>query len=269
MKILVLHGPNLNLFGRREPHIYGTTTLAEINAKLTALAGQLGVELETLQSNHEGVLVDKLHDGIDLLDGALLNPAGLTQHGVALHDAIKAMPFPVLEIHMSNIAAREVWRDGVHRVAGGEGHDPGIGMALLHRRPVGARRSGARGQGTSDARPDADRELGDGARMTMTDVSPRVRQAIDGLLIAACLALTTVGAARAQDDGATSQSSAPRTAEGDYVGPREVVELDGRLIFSAYNPRHGLELWRADPATGSASLAADIRPAGAAPGRAG
>jgi 3-dehydroquinate dehydratase-2 len=59
------------------------------------------------------VLVDKLHDGIDLLDGALLNPAGLTQHGVALHDAIKAMPFPVLEIHMSNIAAREVWRDRV------------------------------------------------------------------------------------------------------------------------------------------------------------
>ena len=110
MKILVLHGPNLNLFGRREPHIYGTTTLAEINAKLAALAGQLGVELETLQSNHEGVLVDKLHDGIDLLDGALLNPAGLTQHGVALHDAIKAMPFPVLEIHMSNIAAREPWR---------------------------------------------------------------------------------------------------------------------------------------------------------------
>ena len=111
MKILVLHGPNLNLFGRREPHIYGTTTLAEINAKLAALAGQLGVELETLQSNHEGVLVDKLHDGIDLLDGALLNPAGLTQHGVALHDAIKAMPFPVLEIHMTNIATREPWRD--------------------------------------------------------------------------------------------------------------------------------------------------------------
>ena len=111
MKILVLHGPNLNLFGRREPHIYGTTTLAEINAKLTALAGQLGVEIGMLQSNHEGVLVDKLHEGIDLLDGALLNPAGLTQHGVALHDAIKAMPFPVLEIHMTNIAAREVWRD--------------------------------------------------------------------------------------------------------------------------------------------------------------
>lgn len=111
MKILVLHGPNLNLFGRREPHIYGHTTLAQINAHLQALATELDVELETLQSNHEGVLVDKLHEQIDIASGALLNPAGLTQHGVPLHDAIKAMPFPVLEIHMSNIAAREPWRD--------------------------------------------------------------------------------------------------------------------------------------------------------------
>jgi 3-dehydroquinate dehydratase II len=110
MKILVLHGPNLNLFGRREPHIYGTTTLAEINQKLTTLARELDVELETLQSNHEGALIDKLHECIDSAQGALLNPAGLTQHGVPLHDAIKAMPFPVLEIHMSNIAAREPWR---------------------------------------------------------------------------------------------------------------------------------------------------------------
>lgn len=82
MKILVLHGPNLNLFGRREPHIYGTTTLAEINQRLAALAGELGVELATVQSNHEGALID----------------------------AIKAMPFPTLEVHMSNIAAREAWR---------------------------------------------------------------------------------------------------------------------------------------------------------------
>jgi 3-dehydroquinate dehydratase-2 len=111
MKILVLHGPNLNLFGRREPHIYGTTTLAEINAKLEGLASELGVEIETFQSNHEGALVDKFHENIDTASGALLNPAGLTQHGVSLHDAIKAMPFPVLEIHMSNIAAREAWRD--------------------------------------------------------------------------------------------------------------------------------------------------------------
>ena len=110
MKILVLHGPNLNLFGRREPHIYGKTTLPEINARLERLAGELGVELSILQSNHEGALIDFLHEHIDSAQGALVNPAGLTQHGVPLHDAIKAMPFPTIEVHMSNIAAREVWR---------------------------------------------------------------------------------------------------------------------------------------------------------------
>ena len=110
MKILVLHGPNLNLFGRREPHIYGTTTLAQIDERLQALASELGVALDIFQSNHEGALVDKLHENIDSAAGALVNPAGLTQHGVPLHDAIKAMPFPVIEVHMSNIAAREEWR---------------------------------------------------------------------------------------------------------------------------------------------------------------
>ncbi|GAB3764219.1 type II 3-dehydroquinate dehydratase [Ramlibacter monticola] len=110
LKILVLHGPNLNLFGRREPHIYGTTTLAQIDERLGLLAAELGVQLETFQSNHEGALVDKFHENIDIAAGALLNPAGLTQHGVSLHDAIKAMPFPVIEVHMSNIAAREEWR---------------------------------------------------------------------------------------------------------------------------------------------------------------
>jgi len=110
MKILVLHGPNLNLFGRREPHIYGTTTLAQINDMLATLAGELGVTLETIQSNHEGALIDFLHQHIDTAQGALVNPAGLTQHGVPLHDAIKAMPFPVVEVHMSNLATREPWR---------------------------------------------------------------------------------------------------------------------------------------------------------------
>jgi 3-dehydroquinate dehydratase II len=114
VKFLVLHGPNLNLFGRREPHIYGHTTLAQIDEKLAALAAELGVQLETIQSNHEGVLVDFLHRHIDEAQGALVNPAGLTQHGVPLHDAIKAMPFPVIEVHMSNIAARESWR--VHSI---------------------------------------------------------------------------------------------------------------------------------------------------------
>lgn len=110
IQILILHGPNLNLFGRREPHIYGSTTLAQINERLQALAAELGVTLEILQSNHEGALIDKLHERIDTAQGALLNPAGLTQHGVPLHDAIKAMPFPVIEVHLSNIAAREPWR---------------------------------------------------------------------------------------------------------------------------------------------------------------
>ena len=110
MHILILHGPNLNLFGRREPHIYGTMTLAEIDAKLQALASELGTRLTIAQSNHEGVLIDTLHAHIDDADGAVLNPGGLTQHSVSLHDAIKAMPFPVIEVHMSNLAAREQWR---------------------------------------------------------------------------------------------------------------------------------------------------------------
>jgi 3-dehydroquinate dehydratase-2 len=110
MKILVLHGPNLNLFGRREPHIYGSMTLNEINDKLQAIARELKVELEVLQSNHEGALVDFLHKNMDSAAGGIVNPAGLTQHGVSLHDAIKAMPFPMVEVHMSNIAAREEWR---------------------------------------------------------------------------------------------------------------------------------------------------------------
>jgi 3-dehydroquinate dehydratase-2 len=116
---LVLHGPNLNLFGRREPHIYGTTTLAQINDYLSALAGELGVQLVTYQSNHEGALVDKLHEYIDTAAGALVNPAGLTQHGVSLHDAIKAMPFPVLE---------------VHHQPGREGHGSRSWVALLYLR---------------------------------------------------------------------------------------------------------------------------------------
>ena len=77
---------------------------------MSTLAGELGVELKVIQSNHEGALIDFLHEHIDTAQGALVNPAGLTQHGVPLHDAIKAMPFPTIEVHMSNIAARESWR---------------------------------------------------------------------------------------------------------------------------------------------------------------
>ena len=108
--ILALHRPNLNLFGRREPHIYGTMTLEQINERLRTLAAKIQVQLVIVQSNHEGALVDALHEHMDKAAGAVINPAGLTQHGVSLHDAIKAMPFPVIEVHMSNIAAREPWR---------------------------------------------------------------------------------------------------------------------------------------------------------------
>jgi 3-dehydroquinate dehydratase-2 len=152
MKILILHGPNLNLFGRREPHIYGTTTLAQIDAQLAALAAELNVTLETVQSNHEGVLIDFLHRHIDEAQGALVNPAGLTQHGVPLHDAIKAMPFPVLEVHMSNIAAREPWRSHSIISPAVKGTIQGLGPQsyLLGLRGVVALAQAEKSQGTSE-----------------------------------------------------------------------------------------------------------------------
>ena len=108
--ILILHGPNLNLFGRREPHIYGTMTLDQINERLRTLAAKIQVKLAIVQSNHEGVLVDTLQKHMDEAAGAILNPGALTQYGVSLHDCIKAMPFPVIEVHLSNLATREEWR---------------------------------------------------------------------------------------------------------------------------------------------------------------
>ncbi|MGH2355060.1 MAG: type II 3-dehydroquinate dehydratase [Chloroflexota bacterium] len=110
MKILVLHGPNLNLLGRREPHIYGRTTLAQIDERIRALAAELDADVEIFQSNHEGALLDTLHAHLDDVDGCVLNPAALTQYGVGLHDCIKAVPFPVIEVHLSNVQAREQWR---------------------------------------------------------------------------------------------------------------------------------------------------------------
>ncbi len=107
---LVLHGPNLNLTGRREPHLYGTTTLAEIDAALHARAGQLGWALAIQQSNHEGVLVDFLHAHFGDCDGIVINPGALTHYGLALRDALAAMGVPVIEVHLSNIHAREPWR---------------------------------------------------------------------------------------------------------------------------------------------------------------
>jgi 3-dehydroquinate dehydratase-2 len=109
-KILVLHGPNLNYLGKREPHIYGSMSLEQLNERLRTLATKIQVQLITVQSNHEGVLVDTLYKHIGEVAGAIINPAGLTQFGVSLHDAIKTMPFPVIEVHISNRHAREEWR---------------------------------------------------------------------------------------------------------------------------------------------------------------
>lgn len=111
LRVLVVHGPNLNLLGRREPQIYGVTTLDQINERLATLATDLGVELVTLQSNHEGALVDFFQAHMDSADAAIINAAGLSFHSVALHDVIKAMPFPVIEVHISNLGTR----DDIHR----------------------------------------------------------------------------------------------------------------------------------------------------------
>lgn len=108
MRILVLHGPNLNLLGTREPDIYGTTTLAEIDAALAALAAELGIAIETSQSNHEGVLVDRIQAA--RADGILINPGGYTHTSVAIRDALTGVGIPFVEVHLSNIHGREPFR---------------------------------------------------------------------------------------------------------------------------------------------------------------
>jgi 3-dehydroquinate dehydratase-2 len=110
MKILILHGPNLNLLGTREPEVYGSATLEDLNSHLTVLGKELGVEIKCLQSNHEGALIDALQDARTWAFGVLFNPGGYTHTSVALRDAISAIQIPVVEVHISNVYAREEFR---------------------------------------------------------------------------------------------------------------------------------------------------------------
>ena len=109
-KILVIHGPNLNMLGQREPEIYGDQSLDEINAQLLKLGEKLGMEIETYQSNHEGEIVDRIQLAVGSCDGILINPAAYTHTSIAIRDALSLLDIPVIEIHLSNIYKREPFR---------------------------------------------------------------------------------------------------------------------------------------------------------------
>ena len=142
-RILVIHGPNLNLLGQREPEVYGSTTLADIDADLAECAVSEGCTLESFQSNHEGELIDRIQAALGESDGILINPGGLTHSSVALRDALLAVALPVVEVHLSNVFARESFRHhsyvsgialGVISGLGAKGYRMGLSALLDHLR---------------------------------------------------------------------------------------------------------------------------------------
>ncbi len=130
MRVLVLHGPNLNLLGTREPEVYGRTTLAEINARLLEQARGAGASLESFQSNHEGALIDRVQasrtDGTGFI---IINPGGLTHTSIALRDALAAVAVPFVEVHLSNVHRREAFRHHSYFSDLAEGVVAGLGAA--------------------------------------------------------------------------------------------------------------------------------------------
>ena len=128
MKILVLNGPNLNLLGQREPDVYGTTSLDDIVAAVKERANSLDVEIESFQSNEEGELVTRVGEAVKAYDGILFNPAAYTHTSVALRDAIQASPVPCVEVHLSNIYAREEFRHNSLTAAACVGQVTGFGV---------------------------------------------------------------------------------------------------------------------------------------------
>lgn len=109
-KVLVIHGPNLNLTGLREPGVYGTVSLADINEEILQTAKEMGLECEVFQSNHEGAIIDKLHQTLEGTDGIILNAGAYTHYSYAIRDALASVKKPCVEVHLSNIHAREEFR---------------------------------------------------------------------------------------------------------------------------------------------------------------
>ncbi|HLN64454.1 MAG TPA: type II 3-dehydroquinate dehydratase [Symbiobacteriaceae bacterium] len=108
--VLVIHGPNLNLLGQREPGVYGVTTMATINERLVALGAELGVAVATFQSNHEGAIIDAIHAALGQHDAIVINPGAFTHYSIAIRDAIAAVAIPTVEVHLSNVYKREEFR---------------------------------------------------------------------------------------------------------------------------------------------------------------
>lgn len=109
-KVLIINGPNLNLLGTREKDVYGCETLESINAKVSEYANKLGIEVEFFQSNHEGYIIDMIHDSKERFDSIIINPGAYTHYSIAIRDAVKAVQIPTIEVHLSNIHSREEFR---------------------------------------------------------------------------------------------------------------------------------------------------------------